>query len=220
MKVQVKICGVNSVEAADATITAGADFAGLIFHPHSPRHLSAERAKTIATHLRGRARIVAVFADAGDAEMVAVIAGVKPDLIQLHGSENVERVAHLKSRFRLPVIKAIAVADASDLAAARAFEQVADFFLFDAKAPQGVNRTGGHGIAFDWNLLSNSAFPHPWFLSGGLNTQNVAQAIAASRATMVDVSSGVEDAPGKKSPEKIKAFIRAAREASAVKGAA
>lgn len=221
MGIKVKICGITTPDAADAALRAGAEFGGLVFHAQSPRYLRMEQARMLAAQLRGRARIVAVFADAGDAEMAGTIAAIKPDLVQLHGKETPTRVGHLRERFRVPIIKVVAVADGADLAAAYAYSDAADYLLFDTKAPETATRTGGHGAAFDWKLLSGANFKLPWLLAGGLTPDNVARAIAVSNATMVDVSSGVEDAPGKKNPDKIVAFIRAARNAShSEKGAA
>jgi phosphoribosylanthranilate isomerase len=214
MAVQVKICGLTSREAVNAALEARADFGGLVFHARSPRHLSFEAARALAGHMRGRIRIVALFADAGDAEMAGAIASVKPDLIQLHGSETPVRVAHLKAKFKLPVIKSVPIAESADVAAAYAYEDVADYLLFDAKAPAKATRPGGHGAAFDWTLLSGASFKLPWLLGGGLTKDNVGNAIGISGAKIVDVSSGVEDAPGQKNPEKIIAFAKAARAAT------
>ena len=190
---------------------AGADFGGLVFHAKSPRHVSFEEARALALRLRGRVRIVVLFADGGDAEMAGAISAVKPDLIQLHGKETPTRVGHLRAQFGLPIIKAISVADENDVAAAHAYEEAADYLLFDAKTPKTASRSGGHGAAFDWKLLGSAKFKLPWLLAGGLTAENVAHAIFISGARMVDVSSGVEDAPGKKNSEKIAAFVKAAR---------
>ena len=149
MGTQVKICGLTSREAVAAALEARADFGGLVFHAASPRHLSFEQARALAAHMRGRMRIVALFADGGDAEMAGAIATVKPDLIQLHGSEAPARVAHLRAKFKLPVIKSVAIADSADVATAHTYEDAADFLLFDAKAPANATRAGGHGYAFD-----------------------------------------------------------------------
>ncbi len=213
MATLVKICGINSAEAADAAVSAGADFCGLTFHAKSPRNVSAEEAASLAARLRGRTRIVAMLADAGDEDIIAAMRAAQPDMLQLHGTESPERVAGLRARFRVDVIKAISVADASDLAGVAAYEAVADMLLFDAKAPANASRQGGHGTAFDWQLLRNRTFTRPWLLAGGLHAENVARAIRTSGAPGVDVSSGVETAPGVKSAEKIRAFIAAARAA-------
>jgi phosphoribosylanthranilate isomerase len=211
--VEVKICGVNSPEAADAVVSAGADHAGLVFFPRSPRHVTPEQAASLAARLRSRCRVVAVLVDAGDAEIELAVNAVRPDLLQLHGRETPERVAAIRQRFGIPVMKAIAVADAEDLAAIAAYQPIADRLLFDAKAPHGAARPGGHGAAFDWQLLRGRRFSHPWFLSGGLNPENVARAIRACEAPAVDCSSGAEISPGVKSPELIRAFVAAARAA-------
>jgi phosphoribosylanthranilate isomerase len=211
MGVQVKICGISSVESADAAVRAGADYVGLVFHAGSRRNLSTEFAGALAEHLRGRVRLVTLVADAGDERIDAIVRAVRPDFLQLHGSETPERIAAIRARFGCPVIKSIAVADASDLADVARFAAVSDMLLFDAKAPQGAERPGGHGAAFDWQLLRGRSISRPWLLAGGLSPDNVARAIASSQAPGVDVSSGVETAPGQKSPELIRAFIEAAR---------
>ncbi len=213
MAVLVKICGINAAEAADAAARAGADFAGLVFHPRSPRHVTPDQAATLAARLRGRLRLVVLLSDPSDEAVAAAMAAVRPDFIQLHGGEPPGRVAAIRSRFGVPVIKAIAVAEPSDLAGVAAYEDAADMLLFDAKAPVGATREGGHGIAFDWKILSGRKFARPWFLSGGLNPENVARALRIAEAPGVDVSSRVESAPGVKSPEKIAQFVSAARNA-------
>jgi phosphoribosylanthranilate isomerase len=190
----VKICGLNSAEAADAAVRAGADFAGLMFHARSPRNLRIDMAAMLAGRLRGRARIVAVFADARDEDMQAAVASIHA----LLGA---------------PIIKAIAIAEPSDLNSIAKYEDVVDMFLFDAKAPAGAAREGGHGAAFDWQLLKGRNFTRPWLLAGGLNTENVARAIRACDAPGVDVSSGVEISPGVKSADMIRDFVAAARAA-------
>jgi phosphoribosylanthranilate isomerase len=224
MAIEVKICGITSREAANAALVAGADFAGLVFHAKSPRHLGFEQGRALAALMRGRVRIVALFADAGDAEMAGAISAVKPDLIQLHGKEMPTRLGHLRARFNLPIIKAMTIADETDVMAAHAFEGAADYLLFDARAPEAATRSGGQGVTFDWKLLSGTKFKLPWLLAGGLTAENVARAISLSGARMIDVSSGVEDAPGRKNPDKIMAFVKAARSAQHIseseKGAA
>jgi phosphoribosylanthranilate isomerase len=213
MSIQVKICGITNPEAADAAIHAGADFAGLVFFPKSPRRLMPEQATALAARLRGRCRIVALVADANDAEIETAVSAARPDFLQLHGRETPDRVAIIRSRFGIPVIKSVAIADANDLAPASAYERVADMLLFDAKAPANAQRPGGHGAAFDWQLLRGRSFLRPWLLAGGLTPENVARAVRASDAPGVDVSSGVETAPGVKSPPRIRDFIAAARNA-------
>jgi phosphoribosylanthranilate isomerase len=213
MALLVKICGINTAEAADAAVRAGADFAGLVFHPKSPRHLSFETARALADRVRGRIRLAALVADADDVFIAAALDSVQPDFLQLHGRETPERVGAIRARFGLPLIKAIAVAEAADFKSVPSYYPVADMLLFDAKAPEGL-RPGGHGTAFDWSLLRGRKFPRPWLLAGGLEPGNVARAIAAAAPDGVDVSSGVETAPGVKNPEMIAAFVSAARNPS------
>ena len=213
MGVLVKICGINSVESADAAVRAGADFGGLVFHSQSPRNLAHDQAAALAAFMRGRLRLVALFADAGDETIHEVVKIVRPDFLQLHGNETPERVGALRSRFGIPIIKAAAIADMSDVTRAARYEIAADMLLLDARAPDGALRPGGHGAAFDWQLLRGRRFSQPWLLAGGLNAGNVARAIAVSDAPGVDVSSGVETAPGRKSPEMISTFVAAARNA-------
>ena len=210
MALLVKICGINTALAADAAVRAGADFCGLVFHPKSPRHLAFEAARTLADRLRGRTQLVALVADADDAFIAATVAAVKPDFLQLHGHETPERAAAIKSRHGVKLIKAIAVAWAEDLAGAASYTHICDMLLFDAKAPDGA-RPGGHGVAFDWQILRGRTFPRPWLLAGGLSQENVARAVSAANAPGVDVSSGVETAPGVKSSDLIAAFVAAAR---------
>lgn len=213
MGVQVKICGITDAGAADAALRAGADFVGLVFHARSPRFVRHEQASALAARLKGRVRLVALVADAGDEEIAAVIAAARPDFLQLHGQESPTRAGAVRARFGVAVIKAIAVAEDSDFAFMAAYEAAADMLLFDAKAPDAATRPGGHGAAFDWQLLRGRKFSRPWLLAGGLTTDNVARAIRATDAPGVDVSSGVETAPGVKSPDAIRAFIAAARAA-------
>jgi phosphoribosylanthranilate isomerase len=213
MAIAVKICGINSPEAADAAASAGADYAGLVFFPCSPRHLAPEHAASLAGRLRGRCRVVALTVDATDPELATVMNACRPDLLQLHGRESPQRAAAIRDRFGVPVMKAIAVADANDMACVAAYERVADMLMFDAKASPGAERPGGHGTAFDWKLLRGRRFTRPWLLAGGLTSKNIARAIAASDAPGVDCSSGVETAPGTKDPHLIREFIAAARAA-------
>jgi phosphoribosylanthranilate isomerase len=211
MAIQVKICGIASGEAVDAALRAGADYAGLVFHPRSPRNLAPDQAAQLASRLRGRTRLVALLSDPSDADVDAALSATKADFIQLHGHESPERIAALQARFGTPVIKVIAVAEAADLARIPAYEAVADMLLFDAKPPASASREGGHGAPFDWQLLRGRRFKRPWLLAGGLNAENVARAIRTAEAPGVDVSSGVETAPGIKSAELIAAFIASAR---------
>jgi phosphoribosylanthranilate isomerase len=213
MGVMVKICGINSSEAANAALRAGADFAGLVFFERSPRHLSLSQAATLARMLRGRAKVVTLLVDPPDAIVDQVMAVVSPDFIQLHGSEPPARVAAIAARAARPIIRALAVADSHDVVRAHAYEEMADYLLFDAKVDESATRPGGWGAAFDWQLVAGRTFRRPFGLAGGLTPENVERAIQVSGAQLVDASSGVEDAPGRKSPEKIAAFVAAARNA-------
>ncbi len=189
---------------------AGAAFGGLVFHPASPRNVSLDAAWSIASALRGKLKMVALVADADDAQLAAIIEAVRPDYLQLHGSESVARTQDIRVRFGA-VIKALPIAEAFDFDAVKPYEAVADMLLFDAKPPKGAERAGGHGNAFDWTLLKGRNFNKPWFLAGGLDTDNVLRAIELSGAGMVDVSSGVESAPGVKNADRISQFIAATR---------
>jgi phosphoribosylanthranilate isomerase len=211
MIIAVKICGITSPEAVDAALQAGAAYGGLVFHPKSPRHLDLERAAKLAARMRGKVKVVTLLADPSDEQLATVVSAVAPDLLQLHGAESARRVAYVRGRFNIPVIKALPVAEAADLAAAAEYENVADMLMFDARAPKGATRPGGHGAAFDWKLLAGKNFAKPWFLAGGLDPDNVARAIALSGAKFIDVSSGVESAPGVKDAARIVAFINAAK---------
>jgi phosphoribosylanthranilate isomerase len=211
MAVSVKICGITSAEAANAAMRAGAEYGGLVFHPDSPRNLSLESAWSIAGEMRGKLRIVALVADADNDTLAAIIDAVHPDFLQLHGRESPARTADIRVRFGA-VIKALPIDEADDFKLVRTFESIADILLFDTKPPTGAARGGGHGASFDWSLLKGRSFSRPWFLAGGLNPQNVARAIELSGATMVDVSSGVESAPGVKSAAHIGDFIAATRQ--------
>ena len=213
MGVLVKICGLTSTEAADAAVQAGADYAGLNFHSKSPRFVALDAATSLANRMRGRIRIVALVPDTSDDQITTIVRAVRPDMLQLHSGESPDRVGALRSRFGLPVIKVISVAEASDFANVAAFEDAADMLLFDAKPASGATRTGGHGVAFDWQLLRGRKFVKLWFLAGGLNSENVQRAINIAEAPGIDASSGVETAPGVKSPELIRAFVAAARSA-------
>jgi phosphoribosylanthranilate isomerase len=210
--VKVKICGVRTPAIVNAAAEEGADYVGLVFFAKSPRHLSIEQARDLALAARGKIGTVAVLVDPDDMLIDRVTAAVQPDLLQLHGSETPERVAAIKARTGLPVIMAIAIADASDLAAAGAFAGNADYVLFDAKTDPGAALPGGNGVAFDWCALRS--FTAPFALSGGLTPGNVGEAIRLTGATLVDVSSGVERAPGEKDERLVRQFIRAAKQAA------
>jgi phosphoribosylanthranilate isomerase len=211
MALLVKICGLKTPDALDAALGAGADMVGFVFFPPSPRNLGIEAARALGARVGGRARKVALSVDANDAELDRAVEALKPDMLQLHGKETPERVVAIRSRFQLPVMKALPIEARADLAPIRIYEKVADWLLFDARAPREATRPGGLGKTFDWSLLENVAPGVPFMLSGGLDAENVAGAPRITRAPAVDVSSGVERAPGEKDPEKIRDFIRAAR---------
>lgn len=207
---EAKICGINGAAAMDAALAGGARFVGLVFYPKSPRHLSLERAAALAARARGRAETVALVVDAEDALLEQIAQAVRPDWMQAHGGESPARTAALKRFASQGVIKALGVARSEDLKAAACYEAVADMLLFDAKPPPGAP-PGGNAAAFDWQILAGRRFSRPWLLAGGLTPGNVAEAIAVSGAVLVDVSSGVESAPGLKDPQKIAAFLAATR---------
>ncbi|MBM3507038.1 MAG: phosphoribosylanthranilate isomerase [Alphaproteobacteria bacterium] len=208
MTVQAKICGVNTAAAMEAAIAGGATFVGLMFVQKSPRFVATPDAAKLAARAESTQR-VGVFVDPSDAQLERVLAQVPIELIQLHGAEPPQRVETIRTRTGRPVMKALAIATADDVAAAKAYEDVADWLLFDAKPPTSTALPGGNATAFDWKLLYGSTWRKPWMLSGGLTDANVAQAVKATGATTVDVSSGVEDGPAKKSPERIAAFLKA-----------
>lgn len=212
MTITVKICGLSTEATLDAALAAGADMIGLVCHPASPRYVDLERAKGLAERAAGRAQTVALVVDPDDALLDRIVAAIDPDWVQLHGSEPPQRVAAIGERTGRHTLKALAVRDIGDVAAADDYRSAADMILFDAKPPAGATRPGGHGVPFDWTLLD---WTEPGFmLSGGLNPHNVAEAIRVVRPAAVDVSSGVETAPGEKDPELIRAFIAAARTAA------
>jgi phosphoribosylanthranilate isomerase len=211
MSLTIKICGLRTPEALDVSLHEGADMVGFVFFPPSPRHVDFAAARELGARVNGRALKVALFVDAEDEWLGATIAALAPDLLQLHGRETPERVAAVKTRFRLPVMKAIAVETRDDLLSVPDYAEVADRLIFDARAPRDATRPGGLGKPFDWRLLKNLDPPVPFMLSGGLNRDNVAEAIEITGAGGVDVSSGVERVPGEKDPDLIRGFIRAVR---------
>src|SRR5215469_5046004 len=214
MSLLIKICGLSTPEALDTALDADADLVGFVFFPPSPRHLGLDAARVLGARVRGRAQKVALSVDATDDELAGAIEALQPDLLQLHGRETPERVLAVKRRFGLPVMKALPIERREDLAAIARYTDVSDHILFDACAPREATRPGGLGKAFDWHLLENLDPGLSFMLSGGLDAGNVAEALAITRAFAVDVSSGVERAPGEKDPDKIRAFIRAARAAA------
>jgi phosphoribosylanthranilate isomerase len=214
MSLLIKICGLRTLEALDTALDAGADLVGFVFFPPSPRNLGVQAARVLGERVQGRAQKVALSVDATNAELDLAVEALKPDLLQLHGKEPPERVAAVRSRFGLPVMKALPIESRADLSPIHLYAKVADWLLFDARAPREATRPGGLGKAFDWRLLENVDPGVPFMLSGGLDAANVAEALQITRAPAVDVSSGVERAPGEKDPEKIRAFMRAARAAA------
>ena len=213
MSVKVKICGVRSVRALDAALEAGADYIGLVFYPPSPRHVDVETARTLSDRVRGRVRSVALLVDPDDAEVRRVVEAVQPDLIQLHGSESPQRVRAVRALAGCPVVKAVKVDTEADAQAARDYDGAADLVLYDAKEQADATNAlpGGNGVPFDWEALTGVAKRGDFVLSGGLTPENVADAIRLTGAPMVDVSSGVERAPGEKDPELIRRFVAAAK---------
>ncbi len=213
MPIEVKICGVNSPAALGAAVAGGADYLGFIFYPPSPRYVTPGRARAIAAAAPESLTKVGVVVDLDDGALAAILDGAPLDMLQLHGRESPQRVAEIRARFALPVMKAVKIAGADDVAAAEAFCGAADRLLFDAKPPKDMAGAlpGGNALALDWRLLAGAAWPIPWMLSGGLDADNLAEAVRVSGARALDVSSGVEDAPGAKSPDKIRAFLTAAK---------
>jgi phosphoribosylanthranilate isomerase len=214
MPLLIKICGLNTPESVDVALEAGADAVGFVFFPPSPRHLGFEAARALGARVRDRALKVALAVDAADDWLAAVIEALRPDMLQLHGKETRDRVVMVRTRFGLPVIKALPIAERADLTPIRLYASVADRLLFDARAPREATRPGGLGKSFDWRLLEGIDPGVPFMLSGGLDAGNVAEALRITNAPAVDVSSGVERAPGEKDPDKIRAFVRAARNAA------
>ena len=207
----IKMCGLSTPDAVEAAIKARADYIGLIFFAKSPRHVDLETARQIAMRSAGRTTRVGVFVDPDDGMMADAIAAASLDAVQLHGKETPQRAAELKARFGLPVWKAISVRSASDIAASTLFHGIVDRLLFDAKTPDGAALPGGMGIRFDWALMRGYKGPPGWGLSGGLSPDNVAEALAATSAPLVDVSSGIESEPGVKDMDKIARFAYAVR---------
>ena len=211
MSLTVKICGLSTPETLDAALQAGADMVGFVFFPASPRHISLETARELGRQAKGRAIKVALTVDADDTTLANIVETLRPDILQLHGKESVARLRDIKQAFGVQLMKVLAVETPADLAPLAGFAAVADRILFDARAPKGATRPGGLGAVFDWHVLENLDLKLPFMVSGGLTADNVAEAVRVTRAGGVDVSSGVERAPGIKDPEMIRAFIRAAR---------
>lgn len=210
--IRVKICGLSDPEHLRVAAEAGARYLGFVFFAKSPRHLTIERAAELAVSVPVGVAKVALVVNANDAELEAITTAVPLDMLQLHGKESPERVAEIKARFGLPVMKAVGVAEAADLAQIDLYSEVADQLLIDAKPPQGAELPGGNGLAFDWRLLAGRKYwRKPWMLAGGLTPENVGEAIRLTGARQVDVSSGVESAPGVKDAGLIREFLAAAR---------
>ncbi len=215
MSFSIKICGLKTLEAVERAVDLGASHIGFIFFPKSPRNIEPSDAGALADAVRGRAKTVAVTVNADNDELDEIINLMNPDILQLHGSENADRVLNVKAIYGLPVMKALSISTSDDLKKIAAYEGIVDRFLFDAKAPKGSELPGGNGVSFDWRILDALDENIDYMLSGGLNKDNVADAIRLTRCTGIDVSSGVESAPGVKDIAKIEAFFEAAHKAIA-----
>ena len=212
MSVAVKVCGLTDAAMLEVAVERGAAFVGFVFFAASPRSLSPLQASVLAAAVPPPVKRVGVVVDADDAVLEQILSIVGLDMLQCHGAESPARIAEIRARFRRPVIKAIAIVDDADVRAAGEYEDTADLLLFDGRAGPEASRPGGNATSFKWSLLSSKSWRRPWILAGGLNAGNLAAAVAASGATTVDVSSGVELAPGRKDPRKIAAFLDLARE--------
>lgn len=213
MVLDIKICGLKTPDAVAAALDGGATHIGLIFFPKSPRHVTPQIAATLRDAAKGRALVVAVTVDADDETLDNIVKTVKPDILQFHGHETPERVAFIKARYGLPVMKAFSVREAGDLATVAAYKGIADRFLFDAKPPKGSDLPGGNGVSFDWELLAALDADINYMLSGGLNADNIAEALEKTHAPGIDISSGVERTPGEKDVRLIENFFRAVADA-------
>lgn len=219
MTVIAKICGIRTEAALDAAVYGGARYVGLVFVAKSPRNVDLATAAKLAAHARGRAHVVALLVDPDDALVSNVVREVAPDFLQLHGSESLQRVEDIRRLADKPIIKAFGVSEPGDVTAAMAYfapGYAADIILFDAKPPKGATRTGGHGNVFDWSILQEVPKRFSWMLSGGLTPDDVGEAIRRTGAPMVDVSSGVESAPGVKDAELIRRFLQAVKTAKQI----
>ncbi|MGG7565312.1 phosphoribosylanthranilate isomerase [Rhodovulum sp. DZ06] len=212
---RVKICGINSAGARDAAVDAGAAYLGFVFFAKSPRNVTVDQAAALAAEVPPGIAKVALTVNADDATLDAIMDRVPLDMLQLHGSEDPRRVAILRARYGLPVMKAVGVREEADLAAIATYAPVCDQVLVDAKAPKGADLPGGNGLAFDWRLVAGRRWALPWMLAGGLTPANAAEAVRLTGARQLDVSSGVESAPGVKDPALIRTFIAAATGAAA-----
>lgn len=212
MTPKVKICGITDASHAHAAAMHGAKWLGFVFFPPSPRNLTLEAARKLAQQLPAGPKRVGVFANAPDDLLEGAVAALSLDVVQLHGSETPEDAARIKDKLGVCVIKALGVSNEEDLAKAEPFARVVDRILFDAKPPEGAALPGGNALSFPWHMLKGKNLPYKWMLAGGLNADNVAEAVAASGAAALDVSSGVETAPGKKSSAAIQHFLRAVKD--------
>jgi phosphoribosylanthranilate isomerase len=219
MSLDIKICGLKTDEAVAAALDDGASHIGFIFFPKSPRYVDPGEAGRLRQAAKGRAKAVAVTVNADDAFLDQVVTAMEPDMLQLHGDESTVRVAEIKARYGLPVMKALALRDRADLAQIKPYIGIADRFLFDAKPPKGSELPGGNGVSFDWQVLSELDASTDYMLSGGLNARNIAEALRATNAQGIDISSGVESAPGVKDVSLIKDFFRAVRAAKSADAA-
>lgn len=210
----IKICGISTPETLEATIRARAVHVGFMFFPKSPRYVTPAQAALLSAQAEGRISRVGVFVDADDATIAEAVTAARLDVLQLHGSETPERVGQLRARFGRPVWKVFSVATAGDVERSLAYAGAADLALFDAKTPKGAALSGGMGLSFDWNLVANWKGPIGWGLAGGLNADNVAEAVRLTGTPLVDTSSGVESAPGVKDVDRIAAFCAAVRSAA------
>lgn len=208
---RTKICGLSEPDSLGTAVTAGAAYVGFVFFEKSPRHVTIEQARALALDVPAGVCKVALTVNATDADLTAILDQVPIDMLQLHGSETPERCAELREKFGLPVMKAVGVADESDLPLLGLYAKVCDQLLVDAKPPTNAELPGGNGLTFDWRLIAGRRWAVPWMLAGGLTPENVAEAIRLTGAKQVDVSSGVESAPGTKDTDKIVRFIRAAQ---------
>lgn len=219
MALDIKICGLKTPDAVAAVLAGGASHIGFIFFAKSPRHVAPQEAAQLRQAARGRAQAVAVTVDADDAMLDEIVAAMAPEMLQLHGKETPDRVTAVKRRYGLPVIKAFAIREAADLEAIAPYRGLADRFLFDAKPPAGSELPGGNGVSFDWRLLAGLDAELDYMLSGGLNAANVGDAIRLANPPAIDISSGVESAPGVKDVALIENFFRAVRAATDIRAA-
>jgi len=211
MAIDVKICGINSIEALDAAVDGGAKMLGFVFFNKSPRVVTRDEARDLLARVPEGITKVALMVEPDDSKAHSIGRQLPFDMIQLHGSESVERVAELKTITGLSAMKAVGIEGSDDIARAHAYEEVCERILLDAKPPKGAALPGGNALSFDWTLIADEKWLKPWLLAGGLNADNLAEAVKTSGASFVDVSSGVEDAPGQKSVQKIRAFLALAQ---------